>query len=350
MARVLVTGANGHLGANTVRALLGHGHQVVAFVRPAADLRGLASLNIEYARGDVLDADSLIAAASGCGVIIHSAAVFRYWSKEPETIVNTAATGVQNIFTAALKNRVRRIIYTSSTYAIGFSDRFDRPRSTDQWNEDPRSLYAIAKTRAEKAAWRLADETGLPMISLCASGMWGPYDYRITPATRWIQGMVDGWLPIIDTGGSFVDVRDSAEIHARAVTMGQPGQRYAIVGHDLAYADISRFITKLTGVRHLYLNLGRRLTLLAGDLFELTGRLTGWEPIATHGFLEEAYERYLVADGRPADKAFDLRPRPAEATIADAIRWLLHTGAIWRWRARQLERKFPPDPTLPLPR
>jgi dihydroflavonol-4-reductase len=347
MTRILLTGANGHLGANTVRALLRHGHQVVAFVRPAADLRGLAGLDIEYARGDVLDADSLIAAARGCGAIIHSAAAFRYWSREPETILNTGLAGAQNVFAAALQNRVRRIVYTSSTYAIGFGDRMDRPRSTDQWNEDPHSLYAIAKTRAEKAAWRLADETGIPMISLCASGMWGPYDYRITPAMRWIQGMVNGWLPIIDTGGSFVDVRDAAETHARAVTMGQPGQRYAIVGQDLAYADISRFITELTGIRHLHLNLGRRLTLLAGDLFELTGRLIGWEPIATRGFLEEAYGRYLVADGRPADKAFDLRPCPAEQTIADAIRWLLHTGAIWRWRSRQLKEKFPPSPTWP---
>ncbi|UCG26179.1 MAG: NAD-dependent epimerase/dehydratase family protein, partial [Chloroflexota bacterium] len=344
----LVTGANGHLGANTVRALLAQGHQVVAFVRPAADLRGLAGLDIEYARGDVLDAGSLIAAARGCGAIVHSAAVFRYWSRQPDQILDTVVTGAQNVFAAAQKNRVRRIVYTSSTYAIGFGDRLDRPRSSDRWNEDPHSLYAVAKTQAERAAWRLADETGIPMISLCAAGMWGPYDYRVTPAMRWIQGMVNGWLPIIDTGGSFVDVRDSATAHARAVTMGQPGQRYAIVGQDLAYADISRIITELTGVRHLHLNLGRRLTLMAGDLFELTGRLTGWEPIATRGFLEEAYQRCLVADGRPANEAFELQPRPAEETIADAIRWLLHTGAIWPWRANRLRPNFPPDPTWPL--
>jgi dihydroflavonol-4-reductase len=164
---------------------------------------------------------------------------------------------------------------------------------------------------------------------------------------RWMQVMFNGWLPIIDTAGSFVDVRDAAEVHARAVTMGQPGQRYAIVGQNLTYADISDIVAQLTGVRHLHLNLGRRLTLLAGDLFELTGRLTGWEPIATRGFLEEAYQRSLVADGRPTNKAFDLQPRPAEQAIADAIRWLLHSRAIWRWRANRLRPNFPPDPTWP---
>ncbi len=33
MARVLVTGANGHIGSNTVRSLLRQGNEVVAFVR-----------------------------------------------------------------------------------------------------------------------------------------------------------------------------------------------------------------------------------------------------------------------------------------------------------------------------
>lgn len=348
MTRVLVTGANGHLGANTVRALLSHGHEVVAFVRPTSDLRGLAGLDIEYAHGDVRDRDSLIAAAEGVEAIIHSAAVFAYWSRDPGLILRTSLSGVENVFAAAAHNHVRRMIFTSSTYAIGFSDELASPRGSDQWNENAHSLYAVAKLRSERAAWRLADETGISMISLCAAGMWGPYDYRVTPAMRWIQGLVNGWLPVIETGASFVDVRDSAEAHARAVTMGQPGQRYAVVGEDLSQADIARIVRDLTGIRwHLQLKLGRRLTLLAADLLELTGRLTGWQPITTRGFIEEAFQRSLVADGRLANETFDLQPRKADATIADSIRWLLHLGAIWPWRARRLRRQFAPDPEWP---
>lgn len=347
MTRVLVTGANGHLGANTVRALLKEGHEVVAFVRPTSDLRGLAGLDIEYAQGDVLDRDSLIAAAVGIEAIIHTAAVFAYWADNPDEILRTAVSGVENVFAAADQNHVRRLVYTSSTYAIGFSDDIDRPRTADQWNDDAQSLYAIAKTRAEQAAWRLADETGIPMISLCPSGMWGPYDYRVTPAMRWIQALVNGWLPVIDTAGSFIDVRDSALAHARAVTMGQPGQRYPVAGQDLTMVEIAEIVRDLTGVPFLNVRLGKRLTLLAADLFELAGRLTGWEPITTRGFVEEAYGRCLVADGSLANKTFRLRPRKADLVIADSIRWLLHIGAIWRFRARDLREYFPPDPRWP---
>ena len=79
--KVLLTGANGHLGANTIRELLKRGHDVVAFVRPTADRRGLAGLKISYAEGDVTDSNALIRAAEGCDVIIHSAIFFAFGPK-----------------------------------------------------------------------------------------------------------------------------------------------------------------------------------------------------------------------------------------------------------------------------
>ena len=42
-SRILVTGANGHLGANTIRALLKKNYEVNAFVRNNSDLRGLVA-------------------------------------------------------------------------------------------------------------------------------------------------------------------------------------------------------------------------------------------------------------------------------------------------------------------
>ena len=65
MTRVLLTGANGHLGANTARSLIDHGHQVVAFVRPTSDLRGLKGLDLALAFGDITDGESLLRAAQG---------------------------------------------------------------------------------------------------------------------------------------------------------------------------------------------------------------------------------------------------------------------------------------------
>ena len=57
--KVLVTGANGHIGSHVVRELLAHNHQVRAFVRATADLQGIDGLNIEKVYGDVQQYETL---------------------------------------------------------------------------------------------------------------------------------------------------------------------------------------------------------------------------------------------------------------------------------------------------
>src|SRR5688572_13878598 len=117
--RVLVTGANGHLGANLVRELLSRGHEVVALVRPTADLRGLRGLPITVAHGDVLDAASVDAATAGAEAVVNLAAVYKMGSIDVDAIVRPAVEGIQNVLSAAAKHGVRRVVHTSSTVAIG---------------------------------------------------------------------------------------------------------------------------------------------------------------------------------------------------------------------------------------
>jgi dihydroflavonol-4-reductase len=344
MTRVLVTGANGHLGANTVRALLAKKHEVIAFVRPSSDLQGLIGLPITIKFGDIQEKDSVMAAAAECQVIIHSAAVFRFWVADPQEIYNTSCLGMWNILQAAKRFNLRRLIYTSSTYAIGFTNDPEKPRTAQDWNDDAVTPYSQAKTKAEKEAWRLAAEYGVPMISLCPAGLWGPYDYRITPAMRWIRDLVNGMTPVIDTGGSFVDVRDAAEIHARAVTMGQPGCRYAIVGADLLNRQIADIVTQLTGVKHLYLNLPAPLMHSVAGMMEYAARVSGWDPLSTRTFIDEALGRYLFVDAADTNEVFGIIPREEVAMITGAIRWLLFTGQIGKRRAKRLAPLYPPEP------
>ncbi len=343
MTRVLVTGANGHLGANIVRSLLKHGHEVIPFIRRSSDVRGLEGLDLSYRYGDMMDAGSLAAAAQGCEVIIHTAAVYRFWAKNPDDIIRPTLVGTRNLFTAAKQAGVKRIVYTSTTFAVGSSDSPDTLRTAEDWNTDQHLPYTIAKTRGEQQAWQLAGETGIALISLCPNGILGPYDYGMTPTTELLCGLINGSGQTFNSGTSFVDVRDVAEVHARAVDAGTPGQRYIIAGEQLPMRELGDIIARLTGVKPPHIGAGRSLSLVIAGLMEMRARVSGSQPALTRNMVRELIGRYHYYDCEKTWQAFGLTPRPSEEMLVDAIRWLLFIGQIKPALAEQLAGKYPAD-------
>ena len=188
MAKVLITGANGHVGAHTVRAVLDQGHKARSFVRTTSDLRGLEGVDTEIVYGDVLDRESLLKAADGCDVIVHTAAVYKTWVDDPQEILQPAVEGTRNAFEAAKEVGCKRIVYTSSIAAIGNSGSFSDMRTSDDWVPEDRihTPYARAKRDSERIAWELSEEYDIPLIVINPSGVVGSLDYRITPSTRFI--------------------------------------------------------------------------------------------------------------------------------------------------------------------
>lgn len=78
MRKVLITGANGFIGSNIVRAALDKNYQVKAFVRETSDLQTLKGLPIEFAYGDLRDKKSVGKAMDGCEYIIHTGALYNF--------------------------------------------------------------------------------------------------------------------------------------------------------------------------------------------------------------------------------------------------------------------------------
>lgn len=324
---VLLTGANGHVGANTARALLGHGHQVTAFVRPSADLRGLAGLNITYAKGDVGDVQALAAAAQGCEAIIHTAGIFRYWTRDPATLAAVALEGTKNIFEAARRAGVQRLVYTSSTWAIGMSEDPHQIRTAADWNDRPHTPYARAKTESERIAWDLAGEMGIPMIALCPGAMFGPYDYRITPSSKMLLDMAKGSGQSFNSGIAIADARDVGAIHAKAVTQGEAGQRYAIA-QSLHFKELAGMVSELTGAKVRHFGAGNTLAKLVAGLMELGAVFTGKEPPMTRALVDDANRRYMYIDSSATWQAFAHTPYPVRDTLRASLEWFVAQGLL----------------------
>lgn len=326
--KVLVTGANGHIGANVVRSLLREGHTVRAFVRQGADLRGLDGLDVEYAYGNVMDEASLEPAAEGCDAIIHLAAVYKTIAKTAEEIVQPAIVGARNIFSAANKAGIKRIVYTSSIASIGFGNSPDDVRDGSIWNEDARNPYYVAKTQSEKEAQRLAKEYGIHIVVICPGMVLGPYDYRVTPSNQLVLDWLNGKGQTYKGGMNLVDVRDVADAHVAALTKGENGKRYIAGGENIFVKDAGLLIQKLAGVKPVHMPFPRGMMLATAGVVETLCKLVGARPPFTKDLLHEVVERYGFYDTSTTEAELGIKARPAEESLKGAIKWLKDQGKI----------------------
>lgn len=344
MMRVLVTGANGHIGSNTIRSLLVRGHEVVPLVRQGADMRGLEGLELECRFGDALDAGSLASAAQGCDAIVHTAAVYKMWARDHAEIIGPALAGARSVLEATRRSGARRVVYTSSAAAIGYSYSPDAVRTESDWIEDARNPYFVAKAQSEREAVRLAESFGVELVRLCPTVVVGPYDYRITPSTQIVLDLVNRRTTTWQGGLNIVDVRDVADVHAAAVEAGEPRARYIVGGTNLHSREIGGIIRGLTGVAPRHMGAGRTLSLLFAGAVELGARIFGSQPFIDRSTVHEIVGRYGYFDSSAAEQTFGLRPRGVEEAIRDCIRWLLHIGKIKPSVAQSMPESLGPDP------
>ncbi|QHT69552.1 NAD-dependent epimerase/dehydratase family protein [Rhodocytophaga rosea] len=320
---VLVTGANGHLGLNTVRSLLNKGYQVKAFVRKTSDLQGLANLPLSLSYGDIRDLVALTKAAEGCEVIIHHAAVYKTWARSPEEVMEPAIVGTRNIFAAAVHAGIQRLIYTSSTYAIGTTTNAQTILTSKDWNQNENVPYGIAKTKSEQLAWELADQHNIPMISFCPGAIFGRYDYRVTPSNRMVLDMIRGMGMTVEGILATVDVRDVGNIHALAVEKGTIGERYIVTGQNHSMKEVGSIVNRLTHNIVPHMPFGRSINIGMAGMMEMVAKLSGWTPPFTVGMAKEYSHRYAQFDNSKTIKDFNYRFYTLEETIADTIKWFM---------------------------
>ena len=106
--KVLVTGANGHVGSHVVRAALAAGWTPVGLVREGSDRRALAGLDVELRTGELLDAGSVDRAMDGVELVFHVGAVHRNFAADPAQIERPAVEGTRNVLEAASRRGVQR--------------------------------------------------------------------------------------------------------------------------------------------------------------------------------------------------------------------------------------------------
>ena len=194
--RFVVTGGAGFIGSNLALELLNLGQKVrVVDSFATGKQSNIAELteharsetvrnkggSFEFVEGDIRDDKMLATAFAGQDYVLHQAALGSVPRSidDPWTSHHVNVDGTVQVFLAARKARVKRVVYASSSSVYGNSEV--RPNK-EGFEAEPLSPYAVTKKINELYARNFAKVFGLPVIGLRYFNVFGP---RQDPQSRY---------------------------------------------------------------------------------------------------------------------------------------------------------------------
>jgi dihydroflavonol-4-reductase len=328
-SRILVTGASGFVGSAVARAALAAGFAVRVLVRATSARDNLRELDVEVVEGDLRDAAAMERALAGVRYLFHVAADYRLWAPDPSDIMRANVDGTRIVMEAALRQRVERIVYTSSVATLLVRGATapvaeDAPASVAQTI----GVYKRSKVAAERLVERLIADAGLPAVIVNPSTPIGPRDIKPTPTGRIIVEAALGKIPaFVDTGLNLAHVDDVAAGHLLALERGRIGERYILGGDDVLLRDMLATIAGLVGRKPPTIKLPRwplyPLALAAQGVAKFSGR----EPFVTVDALKMSrYHMFFTAE--KARRELGYVARPYADGLRDALGWFRAAGYL----------------------
>jgi len=324
----LVSGATGFVGSHVARRLAASGESVRVLARPGSRRQALEGVAVEWAEGDLRDEASLDRALVGVDRVYHVAADYRLWSRHPQEIYDSNVTGTKNLLAAALRARVKRLVYTSTVATIAVPREGALPDETNRVSVDEMiGNYKRSKLLAEQEALRAAHE-GLPVVIVNPTTPVGPGDWKPTPTGRIILDFLQGRMPAyVDTGLNFVSVEDVAEGHVLAAERGKIGERYLLGGRNMTLKELLDVLAGITGLAAPTKQIPHSVALMAAYGDALFSRMTGREPRIPVEGVRIARHKMFVNDAK-ARKELGYRPGTVAAALERAVRWYVENNYV----------------------
>lgn len=257
--KVLVTGAGGFIGSHLVERLLDLDASVRALLHyNSSGNRGLLEHlaiqdqeKIEFVTGDLLYPETAEAAAEGCDIIFHLAAIiaipFSYL--RPAQVFENNARSTMNMLQAALKHKPLRFVHTSSSEVYGTAQQVPIDESHCLEAQSP---YAASKIACDKLVQSFHLSYELPSVILRPFNTYGPrQSARAIVPTIIAQALTQKkvFLGAMHPTRDLNYISDTVEGFIRiAQTPGIEGKTYHIgSGHEISIGDLADRIIRLLG-------------------------------------------------------------------------------------------------------
>lgn len=259
MKKVVVTGGAGFIGSHLAEELVKQDYQVVILDNLSTGSKEniqstLAQSNAQFIRGSVTNLSLLNKLFQGVDYVFHLAAI----PSVPRSIENPLAshdvnmTGTLNVLLAAKGNKVRKVIYASSSSVYG--DTPTLPKKEDML-PNPQSPYAVTKLAAEYYCQVFHEVYSLNTVCLRYFNVYGP---RQDPNSQYaavipifIKRLSEGKPPIIFGDGEqtrdFTFVEDAVEANIKAAESDATGVFNIGTGNKVTINELAKLVTRLMG-------------------------------------------------------------------------------------------------------
>jgi uronate dehydrogenase len=155
---VLITGAAGSIGTFLRRELGTRYALRLSDIKPIADL----APHEKFMQGDIAHMKDALAITKGIDAIVHLGgfSVEGPW----ETILEANIVGLYNVFEAARRNKVKRVLFATSNHAVGFYRRDEK--IDHRVYPKPDSRYGVSKVFGEALGSLYADKYGMQVFNM----------------------------------------------------------------------------------------------------------------------------------------------------------------------------------------
>ena len=271
--RIAVTGGSGKLGRSVVTRLRESGHDVFVLDRAGTRGEGVISIDItDY--GQVVDALTAVNDQhDGVDAVVHLAAIPAPGIAPDVATFHNNMPSTFNVFWAAIRLGITRIVYASSETVLGLP--FDVPPPyipvDEEYPARPESVYSLVKHLEEQLAIELVRwHPDVSITALRFSNVMVPEDYDAFPYDadprdrKW-----NLW--------GYIDARDGAQAIERALQVAPPGfDRFIIAAADtVTTVPNAELVAEVFPDVPVHGDLGEHDTLLS---IAKARRLLGYEP------------------------------------------------------------------------
>jgi nucleoside-diphosphate-sugar epimerase len=321
MAQYLVTGGAGFIGSHITEELLRRGENVRVLDNfSTGKRRNLDSLrdgkgpHADVKEGDICDLATVRSAMRGVDFVLHQAAlpsVARSVS-DPVATNTVNVDGTLNVLVAARDEKVRRVVYASSSSVYGNTPTLPK---IETMPTHPVSPYAVSKLAAESYCVAFHEVFGLETVCLRYFNVFGP---RQDPDSQYsavipkfIVANLRGQAPVIHGDGlqsrdfTFVGNVVLANLLACLSTNAIGKVMNIACGDTHTLLDLHRDIEKLTGknVRPVFVQRRKGDIKDSMSSIELAARCLGYAPVTGWlAGLQETIEWYQRHQAPGADK------------------------------------------------